>query len=71
MTTTITVKANHGWPVKVSGHDPKTLASTGYEHTVPAGEEMDFVVHSGQDLFVHEIQPDEAIIDSEGRTEKR
>jgi hypothetical protein len=59
MTTTITVKANHGWPVRVTAIDPKTKAETPAP-TVAAGEHRDFSVHSGSDLLIHEIQPGEA-----------
>lgn len=61
MTTTIKVQANHGWPVTVKAIDPKT--GEPIEHaggTVAAGETRDFYVHSGMDLLVHEVQPDEA-----------
>lgn len=58
MTTTVTVKANHGWPVRVT---PAAIDDSyvGEPQIVPAGEERDFYVHSGQDLVIHEIQPGE------------
>lgn len=60
MTTTITVKANHGWPVNVKGINPKTGEETAeYGWNVPAGETRDFHCHSGMDLLIHEVQPEE------------
>ena len=57
MTTTITVKANHGWPVKVTTIDPETDAITAEAH-VEAGETRDFHAHSRADLRISEIQPE-------------
>lgn len=60
MTTTVTVKANHGWPVDVKGIDPHTGEPIkAYAGRVEAGETRDFICHSAMDLRVHEIQPDE------------
>ncbi len=63
MTTTITVKANHGWPVDVFAHDKPADANgdtTGkLIGRVPAGATQDFHVHSTRDLFIHEVQPGE------------
>lgn len=60
MTTQIDVKANHGWPVKVTGVHPKTGEDIPhYGGIVPAGETRTFHCHSTMDLRVHEIQPDE------------
>lgn len=61
MTTTVIVKANHGWPVKVEGYQPNSDLRTMhyYGDIVPAGEERTFYVHSSMDLRIHEIQPDE------------
>lgn len=58
MTTTVTVKANHGWPVDVT---PKSIngAVVGARTRVPAGATRDFIVNSGQDLLIHEVQPGE------------
>lgn len=58
MTTTVTVKANHGWPVKVtarylSGGDLVPAP------TVAAGETRDFYVYANMDLLIHEVQPGE------------
>lgn len=71
MTTTVTVKANHGWPVKVTGVDPKTREPTmgNYGGTVPAGETQDFICHSHMDLIIHEIQPDELTANADGAAE--
>lgn len=59
MTTQIDVKANHGWPVKVTGVNPQTGEEISYGGTVPAGETRTFHCHSSMDLRVHEVQPDE------------
>lgn len=62
MTTTVTVKANHGWPVRVEQWQPHKGNDTVErisETIVPAGSEQDFVCHSAADLMIHEIQPDE------------
>lgn len=64
MTTTVIVKANHGWPVRVRQIDPATGNTVpGSERIVPAGEVGDFVCHSHADLDVHEIQPGEEDFD--------
>ena len=57
MTTTVIIKANHGWGVSVV---PLTTngAPPGLAQIVEAGAEGRFSVHSGQDLIIHEIQPD-------------
>ena len=57
MTTTVIVKANHGWPVSVMQVDPKTVATIGMPVTVEPNTEQTFCVHSGADLHIHEIQP--------------
>lgn len=59
MTTEIVVKANHGWPVRVTGIDPVSNAGTGYGGIVAAGDEGRFHCHSNMDLVIHEIQPGE------------
>lgn len=70
MTTTITVKANHGWPVKVKGTDPKTGAEIpNYGGVVEAGETRDFICHSSMDLHVHEVQPDETVAEQSDASE--
>jgi hypothetical protein len=61
MTTKVTVEANHGWPVKVTAINPET-GNPVSEHAgtvVPANGALTFYVHRGQDLLVHEIQPNE------------
>lgn len=60
MTTEVDVKANHGWPVLVTGVHPLTRETLAYGGTVPAGETRAFHCHSGMDLIIHEIQPNEA-----------
>lgn len=59
MTTEVIVKANHGWPVKVTplSMDGGFVAPAS---VVEAGAERTFFVHSTQDLHVHEVQPGEA-----------
>ena len=59
MTTTVVVNANHGWPVTVMQVDPKTSETIGMPQTVSPGEQREFCVHSGADLHVHEVQPEE------------
>ncbi|OYX15371.1 MAG: hypothetical protein B7Z15_00850 [Rhizobiales bacterium 32-66-8] len=61
MTTTVVVKASHGWPVDVTPKDPKTGAPLQSYPTVrvPPNEERAVYVHSGMDLHIHEVQPDE------------
>jgi hypothetical protein len=39
MTTTVVVKANHGWPVTVMQVDPKNAQAIGLPQTVEAGTE--------------------------------
>lgn len=65
MTTTVTVKANHGWPVKATGVKVGTLEPTmgNYGGVVPAGETRNFICHSDMDLLVHEIQPSEIVVE--------
>ena len=59
MTTTVLVEANHGWPVRVM---PLTADGSfvGPVVTVEPAFAQTFHVHSGQDLLIHEVQPDEA-----------
>lgn len=59
MTTTITVKANHGWPVDVHGFGPDGTPFGNYGGRVAAGETQDFHCHSHMDLRIHEVQPSE------------
>ena len=56
MTTTVIIKANHGWPVDVT---PLAIgaAYVAPKMRVAAGETREFSVHSGQDLLIHEVQP--------------
>jgi hypothetical protein len=58
MTTTVVVKANHGWDVKVTATDP-TNNKLVYERVVKANTEETLCVHSNADLLIHEIQPNE------------
>lgn len=60
MTTTITVKANHGWPVDVHGYGVDGVPYVNYGGRVAAGETQDFICHSAMDLRIHEVQPHEA-----------
>lgn len=60
MTTTVVVKANHGWPVRVTKLNPKDgQEMPGQSVTVEKGTEQSISVHSTCDLLIHEIQPDE------------
>lgn len=58
MTTTVEIKANHGWPVDIHYIDPKTgeIQTT---TRLPAGTHKIDYVHSGRDMYIHEVQPDE------------
>lgn len=58
MTTTVIVKANHGWPVDVTRKDPETGSVVSVERVDPDTEQT-FYVHNAQDLLIHEVQPDE------------
>ena len=60
MTTEVIVKATHGWPVLVT---PVAIGG-GYVAsvtTVEPGAERSFFVHAGQDLLIHEVQPDTTV----------
>ncbi|MBB3772038.1 hypothetical protein FHS55_002647 [Angulomicrobium tetraedrale] len=56
MTTSVVVKANHGWPVDVTRKDPKTGEALAGPERVEPNTERTFYVHSGMDLHVHEVQ---------------
>ena len=62
MTTQVNVKANHGWPVKVTAIDPTKPKDypVVWVQIVPKNEERVFHVHSNADLIIHEIQPGES-----------
>lgn len=66
MTTTIKVEANHGWPVDVTPISRGGHPVAGVRR-VPAGETQMFVVHSGQDLLVSEVQPSAVNRQTEGQ----
>ena len=60
MTTKVIIEANHGWPVDVTGKNPVTGEKiNAYGGRVPATEKREFIVHSGMDLLIHEVQPAE------------
>lgn len=61
MTTKVTVEANHGWPVEVTGKSPKTGVETMAPQIVQPNEKRDFFIHGDLDLHVHEVQPDEVM----------
>lgn len=58
MTTTVEVRANHGWPVTVTVVDLRT-GNTVTEIVQP-NTTRQFYAHSTQDLTIHEVQPNEA-----------
>ncbi|KMK68577.1 hypothetical protein [Puniceibacterium sp. IMCC21224] len=58
MTTSVIVRAKHGWAVDVTSVDTATR-NPEWTQQVAAGEEREFHVHSGSDLLVHEVQPDQ------------
>ena len=55
MTTKVTVDAHAGWPVKVTSTD------TGRSRVVAPETVENFYVHSGCDLIVHEVQPNDEL----------
>lgn len=63
MTTTVVVKANHGWPVRVTTIDKNSagepVANQSEPIVVPPDGEHTTYVTSTRDLLIHEIQPDE------------
>jgi hypothetical protein len=60
MTTTVTIKALHNWPVTYTGVDPKTGEPiSGYAGRVEPGASLDVICHSTMDLRIHEVQPGE------------
>ena len=61
MTTRVTVKALHGWPVRAT--KVQADGTVIRESIVPNGKEEDFYVFGNQDLFIHEIQPGEVDFD--------
>lgn len=58
MTTSVTVRANHGWPVDVT-HVALPSREVLRVERVAATETREFHVHSGIDLLIHEVQPSE------------
>lgn len=59
MTTKVTVEANHGWDVQVIQKSCYNYGKIDTSETiVKAGETQIFHVHSGNDIEVHEIQPE-------------
>ena len=69
MTTKVIIEANHGWPVDVTGKNPVTGEKiNAYGGRVPASEKREFIVHSGMDLLIHEVQPAE--IEAEAAAEQ-
>ena len=56
MTTTVIVEANHGWPVDVTPITEGRLNST---IRVLPNTKQTFYVWNGQDLLIHEVQPEE------------
>jgi hypothetical protein len=60
MTTTVTVKANHGWPVRVTHIDRSPDGQTRETISrVEPGMEGVHAIWDGRDLLIHEIQPHE------------
>lgn len=54
MTTSVVVKANHGWDVEVA----KITPNGRQVEIVKAGTEVTVYVWDGQDLRIHELNPD-------------
>lgn len=59
MTTTITVKANHGQPVAVLQINPALGTIIGAPVIVAENKSQDFYAHSTADIVVREIQPND------------
>ena len=61
MTTEVEIRANHGWPVKVTlQHKPVSEKHPEPETLIiPTGERRTLFVHSHLDLIIHEIQSHE------------
>ena len=59
MTSTVTIKANHGWPVLVSHLNPETGDPYQSATRIEPDEERILHVTSTTDLHIHEVQPDE------------
>lgn len=63
MTTRVTIYAGHGWPVDVAALTGKPGANEMRAQTsktrVAPGETREFIVYDGQDLLIHEVQPNE------------
>ena len=57
MTTSVTIDAHAGWPVKVSAIsiDGEGKEVTRYETTVPAHGKQVFAVHSHMELHIKEM----------------
>lgn len=62
MTTTVEIKANHGWPVRVTQKHPET-GEVIWTQRVKAGATLSTCVHSTADMHIHEIQPGEPDFD--------
>ncbi|PZU19091.1 MAG: hypothetical protein DI589_22355 [Shinella sp.] len=59
MTTTITVKANHGQPVAVLQINPTLGTIIGAPVIVAENQSQDFYAHSAADIVIREIQPND------------
>lgn len=60
MTTSIDIKANHGWPVRFTAIDPTSETELpNHSGIVKAGDVLTVSVHSTMDIRIHEIQPSE------------
>lgn len=59
MTTTVVVRANHGWPVDVTRVKPGWREDPSSTTRVQPNTEQAFAVWDGQDLLIHEVQPSE------------
>lgn len=61
MTTSVEVRANHGWPVRVTLIHKASVGEATTEQVliIAAGETRTLCVHSHLDLLIHEIQPEE------------
>lgn len=62
MTTAVEIRANHGWPVRVTLLQKPMVGQADIPPqyvVISAGEKRTMYIHSHLDLIIHEIQPEE------------
>lgn len=60
MTTTVEIRANHGWPVDIT---EIYADGTRKKRRVPAGTTEEVAVWDTKDVLIHEVQPSEIATD--------